>query len=133
MQLFVLIPFFPFIVMLAPIFLAINFKIEQYKLMKLSHKPSITQFENVLFYIKWQAIRILHCLLIQCYNDVHSCDLVDVLCNCITSWQSYWGNNFFFYFSFNSAILQLQELNSLKLPQIVGRFKTSFRLLLYWW
>ena len=49
MQLFIIIPFFPYIVALAPIFLAINFKIEQYKLTKLSHKPQITQFLNVLF------------------------------------------------------------------------------------
>jgi len=44
---FILIPFFPYIIVLAPIFLSINFKLEQYKLTKLSLKPKISQFKNV--------------------------------------------------------------------------------------
>lgn len=81
LQLFVLIPFFPYVTIIAPLFLTIEFAMERMILCRYSQKPAITQFKNVCSHFKKKAYWKLHRYPVQYDNVLRRVCLVNVLCS----------------------------------------------------
>ena len=77
-QIYFLIAFFPYITVLAPILLYIEFKFELYNLKNLSSKAEKTSLRDVLFFIK-KGNGLFHYVFIHCYNYVNCFPLFALL------------------------------------------------------